>query len=411
MLKPFQLAFASLKDQHSSGSRASRITSFRSVRRALLLQVAQPLVDAQSHSALVAAEAKRLGEQAKFLQEAQGRAAKWAEDESKGSLSEPDRAARADDKRKREELDPAWLVWKNAAADNPLLAAPEEEKARAKYRREPRRERRPADSRPLRQRNANAVSGSAEDRRGPGALCRRGIEKGNPTWTTLRKTNAVLLFDRILRGMIESTLPHRTHEGLDQLTIPLASFDPNVVYSLHRPLAPEERGLTKVTTETAGGEKAATDAELLDVGIIGPEQRGLTLHHLLARGVYRVVGERRDPSAEASMEAPVLDLEIAINGPADESSLAYLTRDGFEDRTAGSKLRWVGPDETIRLGGRSAARAGPVVVCRPGRAPVPAGGNDDPRLADAGRAGECGEGRAIRMSRPRESGVIGFRGD
>jgi hypothetical protein len=179
-----------------------------------------------------------------------------------------------------------------------------------------------------------------------------GIEKRNPTWTTLRDTDAMLLFDRILRGMIESTLQQRTHEGLDQYTLPLAAYDPGVNYALYRPIPPEERNIAKVTTKRGDPDKAAREGELLDAGFIGAEQRALTLHHLLSRGIYRVVGKRPDASADA-MEAPVLDVQLAINGPSEESSLAALTRKDFDERTEGSKLRWIGPNETISLEGAS----------------------------------------------------------
>jgi len=154
------------------------------------------------------------------------------------------------------------------------------------------------------------------------------------SWNTLPKTNAVLIFDRILRAMTQSTLPRRNFPATLRLALPLPPQEQNLIVSLARP-----------------GKKQ--EDEPLDVGYISPDQRGVTLTALLARGVYRVRGIRPSlaPASAPAADKPVWDVPLVVSGPAEESDLTALTREQFDEVAVRANLRWVGAGDEISLAG------------------------------------------------------------
>src|SRR5690606_17416492 len=85
-----------------------------------------------------------------------------------------------------------------------------------------------------------------------------------PEWNTLATTNAVLVFDRILRSMIRTTLPSRNFATADRVALPLPTADRDVRPVLLRP---------------GDGEPP----EQLDVGFVGREQLGVSIEQPLTR--------------------------------------------------------------------------------------------------------------------------------
>lgn len=148
-------------------------------------------------------------------------------------------------------------------------------------------------------------------------------------WNTMHLTNAYLVYNRILRGMIEDTLPRRNFSTVERIAVPLPTADRDVAVLLRRP-----------------GEE--TD-EMLDVGFIGQERRGVTIDNPLTRGVYRLTAIPAEASTE-TLSTPRWDLPLAVAGPAEESELTPLTRERFEER-ASDAFEWVGPGEEISLAG------------------------------------------------------------
>src|SRR5206468_10693751 len=100
------------------------------------------------------------------------------------------------------------------------------------------------------------------------------------SWNTLPKTNAIFVFDRLLRGMIQSTLPEHNIAPTDQLTLPLPRLNQNLAVALSRP--------GRVTEDP------------LEVTYIGAQQRGVTLTGLVSRGVYHVRGRRLSSAPDAA---------------------------------------------------------------------------------------------------------------
>jgi hypothetical protein len=97
--------------------------------------------------------------------------------------------------------------------------------------------------------------------RGDVLFCSTGVLS---SWNTLPKTNAILVFDRALRGMIQNTLPERNLPAIDRLTLALPPAEQNLLVSLARPSQPAPQPL--------------------EVTYIGADRRGVILTGLVERG-------------------------------------------------------------------------------------------------------------------------------
>jgi hypothetical protein len=160
--------------------------------------------------------------------------------------------------------------------------------------------------------------------RGQVLLCTTGLLS---PWNTLPKSNAFLVFDRILRGMIAATLPERNFSPQDELTLPLPPPQPGTQIVLKRP------------GETAG--------EPLDVTFIGSQTRGATLSGLLNRGLYRVEASRASADAPAAGATPLWEIPLAINGSAAESDLTPLAAAARDQLAASSHLHFADSGQSI----------------------------------------------------------------
>ena len=175
------------------------------------------------------------------------------------------------------------------------------------------------------------VSRGAQHRAADGVMfCSSGLLSA---WNTLPTTNAIVVFDRILRGMVTATLPRRNFDAIDQLTLPLPREDQQVIASLQRP--------------------EGVEPEPIDVGFIGGQQRGVTLYGLIQRGLYTVSAKAAALSSDPALAptANVWEVPLAVNGDPEESVLASLTASRFAELADGSQLRWVEEGEDISLAG------------------------------------------------------------
>jgi hypothetical protein len=158
-----------------------------------------------------------------------------------------------------------------------------------------------------------------------------GLSAGSNTWNTLNGSPIMAVYDRILRGLINSTMPVRNHESRERLVVPLASHDPTLTYALWRP------GLD--------------EPEMIDATFVSEKQRGFIIENPLVRGLYRIAAYPQS-TTDLSSETPTWEQAFSVNGEADESQLAPLSRATFEDRSAGvGVVRWIGPSEKISLAG------------------------------------------------------------
>ncbi len=272
----------------------------------------------------------RLGEQLQELQQIDAREAEFARQEVSGDLSDSEKQERLVDQQRRRELRPEWLSWTRSAEfpiEEELPADPETRQRR------------------LETQVDNAlpkVVARFTGERGPAFLVERNVGRGRvmfcssgllSAWNTLPKTNAIVMFDRILRGMVKETLPPRDFPATDQLTLPLPREDQQVIATLQRP--------------------DAVEPEPIDVGFIGGQQRGVTLHGLVHRGIYTLSAKEAAVSSDPALASAgtVWEVPLAINGDPEESDLTSLTSLRFAELAEGSQLRWVEEGEDISLAG------------------------------------------------------------
>jgi hypothetical protein len=165
------------------------------------------------------------------------------------------------------------------------------------------------------------------------------------SWNTLAKTNAMLLCDRLLRGMLADTLPAHTVPSADRLTLPVAAGDRRATLTLTRP-------------DDTGSPTGLVES--LTVEAVGGDAYGATLRDLSRRGIYLVTATK--PTVSATRDAddlgrrPVEELlwrqPLAVNGPPRESEPAVYDATSFAARHPGiDGLRWTGPDDAIEFSG------------------------------------------------------------
>jgi len=152
-------------------------------------------------------------------------------------------------------------------------------------------------------------------------------------WNTLPKTNAIILFDRILRSMLDRTFPARNFDTTAQITLPVA--DRGAGYQLTRP--------------DGSQEPLAIDA-------LGAELDGVTIRGATRRGIYRVAAsalqaaKQRD-DAEESAGTRLWETLLAVNGPSRESDLTPIGPEELKECLAGTACRWIARGEPISLEG------------------------------------------------------------
>jgi hypothetical protein len=147
--------------------------------------------------------------------------------------------------------------------------------------------------------------------------------------------------------MLARTLPHRNYGTGERAVIPVPQADRRAEFSLARP----------------GGT-----SEGVFVDAVGPESFEIALRNLTQRGNYRLLAERSVESAAASGLDPtnrspsasimrtahrerLWQLELAVNGPADESELKAISEIDLRERLGDAPVRWLARGEPIRLEG------------------------------------------------------------
>jgi len=153
-------------------------------------------------------------------------------------------------------------------------------------------------------------------------------------WNTLPQTNAVVIFDRMLRSMIEATLPQRGFAASERITVALPTANPRTIVTVERP-----------------GDRSLF--ETLNVGFVRRDQLGVDIPAALQRGIYRLQGrdDPASPTGAAGVDVPpAWQVDLAVNGPAAESDWEPLSRAEF-DAASVAQLAWIGPTQEISLAG------------------------------------------------------------
>jgi hypothetical protein len=330
-LKPFFISFESLGTNpyfHLAGVPENDLRDTYSEPfffKAVEVDAAEPTL-----ATLRTSLAERLQQQLVELAEIDAREAEFARKEAAGDLSDSERQERLAAQQRRRELRPDWLTWTASAEFVSEGELPADEAARKRRLDE------------LVNLNMPRVIARFNSEQGPAFLVERNVGRGRvmfcssgllSSWNTLPKTNAIVMFDRILRHMIGATLPPRNFDARDQITLPLPREDQQVVASLRRP--------------------GSVEPEPVDVGFIGKEQRGITLHGLVERGIYTVSATPAATSSDPALsdQAIAWEVPLAVNGDPEESELAPLSAGRFAELAEGSQLRWVEEGDEISLAG------------------------------------------------------------
>jgi hypothetical protein len=137
-----------------------------------------------------------------------------------------------------------------------------------------------------------------------------------PTWNNVAQTNAMALWDHLLRTLIRSTLPQRNFQPQDQLAFPVPKRSLGLAVELQRP-------------------DTSLPPEWIDVGFIQRNQRGVTIRDAWSRGLYRLVSENT-PQSSTSFAEENWRAEIAVNGNASESDLSPLSASEIRSRIVDS---------------------------------------------------------------------------
>jgi hypothetical protein len=327
-LKPFGLSFQSLKDDrlfHIEGEAAQRLEDLYRDPALLFFKAVAADASDETLETIVVAEAKRLAAEREFLKEESQRAQR----EARGLLKEDELARRDEDRRRLAELRPQWLLWRgdDESAAGSAGAEPTRPHVHARY--------------------TSDLPFLVSRRIGQGrvAFVTSGVFFGaeGSGWNTMTKTDALVVYSRLLRSLIENTLPPRNlATDKDELALPVAAAYRRSRIALTRPDGKEEA---------------------LAVEALGSERYGVTVRNAVERGTYQVTARRGDEGqGPAAPETKLWDVPLALNGPAEESDLAPLSRVEFEKRLAetdaavAARIRWIGGSEPIQLEG--AARSG-----------------------------------------------------
>ena len=310
-LQPFWIAPESLVHDYFYVDEAARQELDDLYREPLFFKSADADARPEIEQALLAADVKRIEAERSALAELDAQLGRWLEQAARGGLSDDDRRSQAAATQRRSELHPDWLLWKPPAADAEVSAADLALSWRPR----------------ILAAFTNKAAWLIERQLGKGHIvfAASGVQA---SWNTLAHTDAMLIFDRILRAMLSRTLPPRNHSTLGRIVLPID---------------PAERRAAFLLTQPSGTQESLT------VEALGGERYGVTIRDAVHRGVYRLSAARGDsaaPAAEKLWETP-----LAVNGPERESELMTISADALRERMGDARYRWIGQGDSISLEG------------------------------------------------------------
>jgi len=151
------------------------------------------------------------------------------------------------------------------------------------------------------------------------------------SWNTLTSTNAIVVFDRLLRRLIEDTLPEQNFETGDVVPLPATKSD-----------------LVRWQCDRPDGR-----TDLLTVEALSADRFGVLIRNGVLNGHYSVNSVSIDPALAATADAPSTTdgTLLSFNCQPDESRLETLDALAFQSRFEGSEARWLEADETLSVEG------------------------------------------------------------
>ncbi|MBC8874829.1 MAG: BatA domain-containing protein [Planctomycetes bacterium] len=328
-VKPFFLSYESLSSHYYFQLAGVGEKELRDLyAEPFFFKAVQVDLSAECIEALHRAEMSRLAEEHRSLADAADRR-RFSKLGTAGDLIAEEQTQLPDAEQRSRQLRPKWLLWSDQSSPVDEIELPEDPSER---------ERRLSE---LAARTHPRVLARFDDPMQTPYLVERRIGRGTvlfvssgllSEWNTLPQTNTILIFDRILRSMVQSTLPQRNFPGRARITLPLPGGQRDITVALRRP----------------GKDK---DPEILDAGFIGREQLGFSIQNPLTRGLYRVAAYRPANGLNNDVEQTLWELPLTVNGDTTESELLTLSREQFQERTVNTAVGWVGPGEDISLAG------------------------------------------------------------
>ncbi len=214
-LKPFYISFPSISGNDVFQLANTSKEELEDIYGApLFFKAVEADVNGGVKDATVSAAAKRLEEDRQIVSDARTKLARLSEKEARGLLTNEDRSSRNELEDRLAGIEPAWLAWPERRADE-------------------------SDVKPATLAERTRPRVLAEFDNHLPFLVERAIGRGRvllvttgvlSNWNTLPKDKAVFLYDRLLRGMLASTLAQRNLTSAEQITIPVV--DRNGMYTL-----------------------------------------------------------------------------------------------------------------------------------------------------------------------------------
>ncbi len=328
-IKAFSLDFSTMQHPYFvlENMNVNELASW--YRLTMFFKSVQPEFSSQMAEDFLAREVQRLTDEQQFLTESAKRKTELEAMQKQGTFGNEQEAEQSQDEARVRRLAPKWLLWQQERIDErfsksvEVLAKTSLPEILARY----------------------DVKGRGRDE-GEGALpflIQRRMGQGKvllftsgtySSWNTLAGKNSnISLFDRILRQLIEDTMPPRTFEAGEAIVMPVEP-DRSLRYTLTKPTG---------------------DEESLTVSALGADVYGLSMPVTFRSGPYQITAS--NPNTEETLlsgaKHPVL--KFAVNGPTEESDLTLLDRSGLEERLGSPGesgiWRWIDPGESISLEG------------------------------------------------------------
>jgi hypothetical protein len=294
----FKLDFNSLKDNDYFAIEGESDEYLRDLYAlGYFFKAAEAVFDDDVRKQAVAGTLAELQSREKGLAEIDKRLTELGKADAGGSLSPAQRQQMAELEQQRGQIESNWLLWRGASQEDDAKL-PLEQRAEL--------------SRPnVIARFDNGLPFMIERRIGHGRvlLITSGVFSGGESlWNTMSITDSVVAYDRVLRSMLQSTLPPRNISTERQVVIPIATADRGARFLLASP----------------GGETQPLSPELIGIG-----QFGVRVRDCMLRGVYRLSALR----GSGDNETPLWDVPLAFAGPAEESQLLSPTASELREKT------------------------------------------------------------------------------
>ena len=320
-LEPFQLASQSLVHDYFKLEDNSPEALADLYYIPLFFKAVAADVTRETVAELLKHETQRITENREFLAASEQRLKLWDELEAKGAFGPAEQQQRAADEARRGEIAPRWLLWKKGQLQDD-------------------RGKSPAD---LAERTTPHALAEFTKERLP-FIIERKIGQGQVVfiasglftdWNNMITTDAAVVFDRILRSMLQETVPKRNLESEEQITLPVDSGDRRIQYTLTRP----------------SGVK-----ESLTMDALGPDTYGIAIRNVTQAGHYLVTAQRESEAlgqseGKTDADAKLWQVPLAVNSPERESQLETLDASRLKERLGDANYRWVERDEQISLEG------------------------------------------------------------